>query len=75
MEYFKIPSHFYVTHDAIDILNPADAIRRANELFENQSVEGILERFQFCLEKYHVNSIASSIIEHCEKKYLEGTPS
>jgi len=73
MEYFKIPDHFYVTHDALDILNPADVIQRANDLFENHSVEGIIERFQFCLKNYHINAIASSIIDHCEKKYLEGT--
>lgn len=74
MEYFKIPAHFYVTHDALDILDPADVIENANDLFESQSVEGILERFQYCLDNFHVNAIASSIIDHCEKKYLEGTP-
>jgi hypothetical protein len=74
MEFFKIPAHFYVTHDALDILEPTEVIQRANDLFEKHSVEGILERFQFCLNNYHVNSIASSIIEHCEKKYLQGTP-
>jgi hypothetical protein len=74
MEYFKIPAHFYVTHDALDILEPTEVIQRANDLFEKHSVEGILERFQFCLDNYHVNSIALSIIEHCEKKYLQGTP-
>jgi hypothetical protein len=74
MEYFKIPAHFYVTHDSLDILDPAEVIRRANDLFEYHSVEGIVERFQFCLYNYHVNSIASSIIKNCEKKYLQGTP-
>jgi hypothetical protein len=74
MEYFNIPKYFYVTHDALDILNPADVIKKANYLFDNQSIEGILERLHFCLDNFHVNAIASSIIDHCEEKYLKGTP-
>lgn len=74
LKYFNIPSNFYVSHDALDILDPEEVIRRANDLFEIHSVEGILERFQFCLDNYHVNSITSNIIKHCEKKYLQGTP-
>jgi hypothetical protein len=72
MKYFKIPNHFYVTHDALDIFNPAEIVQKANELFETQSFEGILERFQFCLANFHINSIASRIIDHCEEKYLLG---
>ena len=72
MNYFKIPNHFYVTHDALDIVNPAEVVQKANDLFESQSIEGILERFQFCLANFHINSIASRIIDHCEEKYLVG---
>ncbi len=72
MKYFKIPNHFYVTHDALDIVNPAEIVQKANYFFETQCVEGILERFQFCLANFHINSIASRIIEHCEENYLPG---
>ena len=71
MEYFKIPSHFYVTHDALDILNPEEVVQKANDLFESQSIEGILKRFQYCLDHFHINAIASRIIQHCEHKYLK----
>ena len=74
MEYFKIPRHFYVTHDALDILNPEEVVQTANDLFESQSVEGILKRFQYCLDHFHINAIASRIIQHCEHKYLQGIP-
>jgi hypothetical protein len=70
MDYYNIPPYFYVTHDALDILNPSDVIERANELFISRSKEGILERFEYCIEKFHANSIVNTIIKHCEKKFL-----
>jgi hypothetical protein len=75
MEYFNVPSHFYVTHDALDIINPTDIIQKANDLFETRSLEGILERFEYCLKNFHVNAIATRIIEHCEIKFFQDTQS
>jgi hypothetical protein len=70
MNYFKIPDDFYVTYDGLDILDPKQIILKANHLFETKGVVGVLERFTFCFESFHINSITNQIILHCEKKYL-----
>ena len=70
MDYFRIPEDFYITHDGIDIIDPTDIILKANHLFETKGVSGILERFIFCFENFHINSITNQIILQCEKKYL-----
>ena len=70
MTYFKIPEDFYIVHDGLDILDPKEIILKANHLFEIKGVEGILKRFNFCFENFHINSITNQIILHCEKKYL-----
>ena len=71
LDHFKIPTHFYVTHDALDIFDPSEIIQKANSLFANNGVEGILERFEYCLSNFHVNAATFQIIEYCENKYLK----
>ena len=70
MNYFKIPKDFYIVHDGLDIIDPKEIIIQANRLFEIKGVEGILERFNFCFQNFHTNSIINHIILHCENKYL-----
>ncbi len=69
LNYLKIPSRFYCTYSAEDIISPQPFIGRAIQKFDTLGVEGIAERTLFCLQNFHVDEIVRQIFSQCQNKF------
>jgi hypothetical protein len=58
----QIPEEFYATYGSLDILNPTELLVRQNESFEQLGEAGILDRHQFALKHFHIDTIVNKLI-------------
>lgn len=64
-----IPENFYVEYGPLDILDPKKVVQQANDFFDEEGLEGMVERHQFCLEHFHVDAVLEQIIASSYRTY------
>ena len=59
----NIPSDYYLTYNVNDIVDPIRNLDHCIKYFDQKGPKGVIERFNFAMKKFHVNAIASAIID------------
>lgn len=57
-----IPEKFYITYGPLDIIESKEFIKKANEQFDSEGIDGIKARHQYAVRHFHVDTIVEKII-------------
>jgi hypothetical protein len=64
-----IPESFYISYGPLDIIQPKEFIKKANERFDLEGVNGIKTRSEYAVKHFHVDAIIEKIMGATLKLY------